>query len=242
MALETWWLFAGMTFFISATPGPNMLLVMRSGATHGFGRALGTMAGCMSALLLMFGLSAVGLGALLKAFPLVFDTLRLVGALYLAYLGVRCWRAPVAADVVDAADAIAAAETGVAPHAGAATSATACPSVSDTAVPPAGLGRRVMQRLYREGFLVSASNPKAILFAAAFLPQFIRADQPQLPQFGILLLTFVVIEGSWYAVYGSFGQRLSAYLQRAGVRRAFNRLTGGLFVGFAALMALAREG
>ena len=37
------------------------------------------------------------------------------------------------------------------------------------------------------------------------------------------------------------GKRLSVYLQQARVMRAFNRLTGGVFVGFAALMASARD-
>jgi threonine/homoserine/homoserine lactone efflux protein len=46
---------------------------------------------------------------------------------------------------------------------------------------------------------------------------------------------------SWYFVYAASGKQLSAYLQRAAVMKAFSRLTGGVFVGFAALMAMARE-
>jgi threonine/homoserine/homoserine lactone efflux protein len=95
--------------------------------------------------------------------------------------------------------------------------------------------------IYRQAFLVAASNPKAILFAAAFFPQFINPDRAKLPQFAILLATFTVIEVSWYFVYALSGKRLSSYLQRATVMRAFNRLTGGVFVGFAALMATARD-
>ena len=193
MELHTWWLFVGMTFVVSATPGPNMLLVMRTSARSGFRMALGSMAGCMSSLLLMMSLSAAGLGALLLAFPTVFDTLRLLGAAYLAYLGWSCWRAPVD----DAPD--------------------------------------------RQGALVAASNPKAILFAAAFFPQFIHPSQPELPQFGILLATFSVIEVGWYLVYALSGHSLSHYLQRPQVRRGFNRVTGGAFMGFAALMAGLRS-
>src|SRR6478735_12341423 len=95
MNLQTWWLFVGMTFFVSATPGPNMLLVMTCSARHGFRAAVAAMAGCMTALLAMMSISAAGLGALLQAFPTVFDTLRWIGAAYLAYLGIKCWRAPV---------------------------------------------------------------------------------------------------------------------------------------------------
>ena len=95
MTLQTWWLFVMMTFVVSATPGPNMLLVMSTGARQGLRSAVTSMAGCMTALMLMLSLSAAGLGALLQAFPAVFDALRLAGAAYLAYLGVQVWRSPV---------------------------------------------------------------------------------------------------------------------------------------------------
>lgn len=210
MSMQTWWLFVMMTFVVSATPGPNMLLVMSHSARFGFRAALRTMAGCMTALLAMMSLSAAGLGALLQAFPSVFDALRWIGAAYLAYLGFKSWRSPV--------------------HEGSA------PAAAETTGRPDHAGR-----LYRQGLLVAASNPKAILFAAAFFPQFIRPELPQLPQFGILLVTFAVIEVGWYVVYAGSGQRLAASLRRAPVLKAFNRITGGAFIGFAGLMAASRH-
>lgn len=212
MTLSTWWLFVLMTFVVSATPGPNMLLIMSTSARHGVRKAVLGMAGCMTALMTMLGLSAAGLGALLQAFPSVFDVLRLGGAAYLAYLGVKCWNAPVYGGENASGD-----------------------------VATSNLARLTPSAIYRQGFLVAASNPKAILFAAAFFPQFINPQTAQLPQFAILLLTFALIEVAWYFVYALSGQRLAAYLHRASVMRAFNRATGGVFVGFAAVMALARE-
>jgi threonine/homoserine/homoserine lactone efflux protein len=210
MTLSTWWLFILMTFVVSATPGPNMLFVMSTSARHGVRAAVVAMLGCMTALLAMMSVSAAGLGALLQTFPTVFEALRLAGAAYLAYLGVKCWRSPVQDQTGDRLDA------------------------SPAAAVPSGA-------IYRQGFLVAASNPKAILFAAAFFPQFINPDAAKLPQFAILLTTFTVIEVGWYFVYAISGKRLSNYLRRATVMRAFNRLTGGVFIGFAALMATARE-
>ncbi len=207
MTLSTWWLYVAMTFVVSATPGPNMLLVMVSGARYGFFAACTTMAGCLTALLGMLSLSAAGVGAVLQASPAVFDALRLAGAAYLAYLGIQLWRAPVAAD----AD-------------------------RDIAAP---LRETTAGQRFRQGFLVAASNPKAILFAAALFPQFINAEHPQLPQFALLLATFVVIEVAWYAIYAAGGQRLAAYLHDTTVMKTFNRMTGGVFVGFALLMARA---
>lgn len=207
MTLHTWWLFVVMSFVVSGTPGPNMLLIMSSSARHGMRPALAAMAGCMTALIIMMSISAAGLGALLQASPAVFDLLRWIGAAYLVYLGVKSWRSPVA------------------------TASDAAPEM------PAGHGAA----LFRRGFLVAASNPKAILFAAAFLPQFITLSAPRLPQFVILLLTFALIEGGWYMAYAAGGQRIAVHLRRARVLRLFNRLTGGVFVGFGALMAALRH-
>jgi threonine/homoserine/homoserine lactone efflux protein len=209
MSVQTWWLFVMMTCVVSATPGPNMLLVMSSSARFGFRAAIATMSGCMTALLAMMCISAAGLGALLQAFPSVFDVLRWAGAAYLVYLGIKSWRSPVHGSAVDTSRL-----TGRPRNAGA---------------------------LFRQGVLVAASNPKAILFAAAFLPQFIHPQLPKLPQFVILLATFAVIETSWYVVYAASGQRLAGYLRRSAVLKAFNRITGGVFIGFAVAMAAVRD-
>jgi threonine/homoserine/homoserine lactone efflux protein len=209
MSLHTWWLFLMMTFLVSATPGPNMLLVMSSSARFGFQAALATMAGCMVVMVLMMGISAAGLGALLQSFPAVFNTLRWLGAAYLAYLGIKCWREPVAQDVGGSV-------------------------VKTSAVPD-------YRSLFRRGVLVAGSNPKAILFAVAFLPQFIDATSPQLPQFTVLLLTFSLVEAGWYMVYAGSGKTLAHFLRRAAVLKMFNRATGGVFVGFAAVMATVRN-
>jgi threonine/homoserine/homoserine lactone efflux protein len=217
MTLSTWWLFILMTFVVSATPGPNMLLIMSTSARHGLRAAVIAMLGCMTALLAMMSISAAGLGALLQASPQVFEVLRLAGAAYLAYLGVKVWREPVEDRST---------EDGTPPLAGAPS--TAARSTHNSSI-------------YRQAFLVAASNPKAILFAAAFFPQFINPDAAKLPQFGILLATFTVIEVGWYFVYAVGGKSLAVYLQRATVMRWFNRITGGVFIGFAAVMAAARE-
>ncbi len=86
--------------------------------------------------------------------------------------------------------------------------------------------------MFRSGFLVGISNPKAILFAAAFFPQFIDPHAPALPQFLLLLATFSLTELGWYSVYATGGNTLSSYLKRDNIKKAFNRVTGGLFSAF----------
>lgn len=95
MSLHVWWLYVTAVFLISATPGPNMLHVMTQSIHHGPRRAIATMAGLLSAILLCLIASALGLGALLKASPRLFDGLRYAGVAYLIWLGIKAWRAPV---------------------------------------------------------------------------------------------------------------------------------------------------
>lgn len=92
--------------------------------------------------------------------------------------------------------------------------------------------------LFRQGLLTAASNPKALLFYGAFLPQFIDAGRPLLPQFAIMAATFVIVE--WFVEWGLalLAHRVRPWLQRVG--RGFNRACGGLFVGMGCALPLTR--
>ncbi|MGU3536783.1 LysE family translocator [Methylobacterium sp. A54F] len=205
MTLHTWWLFFTAVFLLSGTPGPNMLHVMTRSVRFGLRRSVAAMAGCLSAVLLVLAASAMGLGAVLTASPLLFEVIRYVGVAYLVYLGVQAWRGGDGPVVTDAEG------RGVAPN---------------LSVP----------RLVRDGFLIGVSNPKLLLFAGAFFPQFIDPGRPQGPQLAILVATFAGAELFWYGVYALGGRRLARSLARPGLRRWFDRVTGGLFVGFGAAL------
>ncbi|WP_294395576.1 LysE family translocator [uncultured Sphingomonas sp.] len=86
--------------------------------------------------------------------------------------------------------------------------------------------------IYRTALFTGLSNPKLIVFAAAFFPQFIRADHAWGPQFGILVATFGVIEMGCYLAYATGGRTLAGFLSNAKRRRAFNRATGVMFAAF----------
>lgn len=103
------------------------------------------------------------------------------------------------------------------------------------------LPRTVSKRtLFRGGFAIGISNPKLILFAAAFLPQFVSRSAPEGPQFAILVVTFVAMECLWYGVYALGGRSLSRYMACPRVRRVFDRVTGAIFVAFGAALFTAR--
>ncbi|KXV22929.1 LysE family translocator [Gluconobacter japonicus] len=94
--------------------------------------------------------------------------------------------------------------------------------------------------LFRGGFIIGISNPKLLLFATAFLPQFVNPAAAQAPQFAILVASFSIVECFWYVIYAAGGRSLSHYLTRPSIKRVFNRVTGMIFVGFAALLLKTR--
>lgn len=74
-------------------PGPDMILLLQTGARQGKGLALATAAGLAIARGCHVALAALGLAALFKAAPWTFEVVRLGGAAYLLWLGVQCLRA-----------------------------------------------------------------------------------------------------------------------------------------------------
>lgn len=93
-------------------------------------------------------------------------------------------------------------------------------------------------QLFWHGFWVGLSNPKALLFATAFFPQFVDPNAPALAQFALLLGTFSVCEVVWYMFYALGGSRFTAAMKRECVRQRFEFCTGGLFIAFGAAMAV----
>ncbi|MGH6744256.1 threonine/homoserine/homoserine lactone efflux protein [Novosphingobium sp. PhB57] len=113
--------------------------------------------------------------------------------------------------------------------------------VSAETVVDEGLTRRSSPAaLFRGGFTIAISNPKLLLFAAAFFPQFINPAEPKAPQFALLVGTFAVIEMLWYCTYALAGGSLSTHLRKPSVKRLFNRVTGSIFVGFGAALLTSR--
>ncbi|HYG85751.1 MAG TPA: LysE family translocator [Azospirillum sp.] len=92
-------------------------------------------------------------------------------------------------------------------------------------------------RLFLQGFLVATSNPKAMIFFAAFLPQFMAPEAGFWTQFVVLGGTFAVVEFLYELVLAGLAQRIAPWLSRHGCW--FNRITGSMFVGIGGIMATA---
>lgn len=98
-----------------------------------------------------------------------------------------------------------------------------------------------LRRVFWQGFLTNALNPKVALFFAAFLPQFVDPARGSLPlQFLLLGLVFdvngTIVNLAYAALAGSAGSWLRG---RLGGGRVLDRLAGLLFIGLGIRLALA---
>ena len=86
------WLFFMALAVVYLLPGPDMILLLQTGARQGKGAALATAFGLAIARGCHVALAALGLAALFKAAPWTFDLVRLAGAAYLLWIGIQCLR------------------------------------------------------------------------------------------------------------------------------------------------------
>jgi threonine/homoserine/homoserine lactone efflux protein len=100
----------------------------------------------------------------------------------------------------------------------------------------AATGERGGWSLFRQGALSAMTNPKGILFFAAFLPQFIDPARSLLLQFVIMAGTFAGIEVVTEFVIANAAHRIRPRLNRVG--RRFNQACGAVFVAIGAALPL----
>ncbi len=91
------------------------------------------------------------------------------------------------------------------------------------------------------GFIVAVTNPKTIVFYAAFFPQFMDPALPSGGQLIVLSVTFLVVVNGIDLMYAALAGRLRPLLTGERRGRIRNRITGVLLMGTGAAMALARR-
>lgn len=190
MSLKVFLLYLATWSLVALTPGPAVMCALSQAARHGFRASLVGITGTQAGNFLFFAATALGLAALLETATLTLDVLRVAGAAYLLYLGLRiilstlCRKeAPADAEVVPSA----------------------------------------RRSLFLQGLMIQLTNPKALLFVSALLPQFLAPDRPLWPQLAILLAVTVAVDYlvlSAYALLAACGarsfrnSRLIAWLER----------------------------
>ncbi|HYC37074.1 MAG TPA: LysE family transporter [Usitatibacter sp.] len=97
-------------------------------------------------------------------------------------------------------------------------------------------GERPGSALFKEGLLSAVTNPKALLFFAAFLPQFIEPTRDLIVQFVVMAGTFGAVEFAYEWIVASAAHRVRPLLRRLG--RRFNQACGGIFAAIGIAMPL----
>jgi homoserine/homoserine lactone efflux protein len=193
MTFQTWLLFFIMETALSLSPGPAVFYVVSQGV-RAFPRAVPATIGILSANAVYFALSATSLGALIAASARFFTMAKWVGAAYLVYLGIKSLLAAAA-------------------------------SRSVVLNPDGARGQRGNDRrqIYLGALTLQLSNPKALLFFLALLPQFIDTHRPVAPQMLILAATSMLPESCILLAYGWLANRAAHASARFGVTRGMNR-------------------
>jgi len=184
-------------------PGPAVLLVLTRTAQGGKKLGIATGLGIAAGDFVHTLCAAVGLSAILMTSALAFNAVKLVGAAYLVYLGVRAIRA--------------------APPRSNANGAAPAPGARPSLAP---------SRAFWQAIPVEVLNPKTALFFLAFLPQFVHPGRgPAFVQFAVLGLIFVTLSVLYTTLIAMAIGPLGRLVKRLGwLSRWQNKIIGVIFI------------
>lgn len=203
--------FLGVMAVMAVTPGPANLFAVATGMERGKRAAMAGIVGMTAATLVWFAAAAMGLGVLISTFPQMFHWITLLGALYVAWLGIKS------------------------------LSGAFAPAVGQPAArgPENWMGPGRETSALAAGFLVQIANPKAILFFTAVLPPFLDTARPMAPQLTMFALATVGLDLLTMTAYGLGGAALALKLSRPRFRRGFSVVVG-LMLLLASALIIAR--
>jgi homoserine/homoserine lactone efflux protein len=213
MTLDTLLIYAAASLALALIPGPTMLLALSNGIEGGMRRASWGIAGASLGSITLIAVVALGLGSLLAASEWLFNAIRIAGVVYLVWLGVKLWRSE--ATDLRAALAATAGSPEARPH-----------------------GRIALAR----SLAVALSNPKTVLFFAAFLPQFVDITQPQGPQYLLLGGVFVALDTCVMLAYAGAGTQAVRFLSQRGLKAMNRGCAAGMWLLAATLAVWRRPG
>jgi threonine/homoserine/homoserine lactone efflux protein len=205
LPLELWIAFTLASAALLAVPGPTVLLVVSYALGKGRASALATVPGVALGDLTAMTVSLAGAGAILAASTTLFTVLKLLGAVYLVWLGIQLWRAGGGLEIA-------------------------------AARAPAD-----RPRMFWHAYVVTALNPKSVVFFVAFVPQFVDPAAPLLAQFALLEATFVLLAALNAALWALLAGQMRARLQEPWALRLVHRVGGSFLIGAGLLTAFTRR-
>lgn len=96
-------------------------------------------------------------------------------------------------------------------------------------------------RIFAHAYVVTALNPKSIVFFVAFLPQFLDLSRPILPQMVIFEITFLVLATANATAYALMASAARGTIRKPSVQKVVNRVGGSLLIGAGLLTAGLRR-
>jgi threonine/homoserine/homoserine lactone efflux protein len=203
MSFELWIAFVAASSAMLAIPGPTVMLVVSYALGRGRSSGWWTVPGVTLGDFTAMTVSLLGAGAILAASATLFTVLKLTGAAYLIWLGLKMWCSE--------------------------------PTLDD--VPDASAGGTGWS-MFLHSFVVTALNPKGIVFFVAFVPQFVNPTAAALPQFVILEATFVTLAAANVALWAVLAGLLRSQFKQPEMLKLVNRL-GASFLVTAGLATIA---
>ncbi|RAQ94050.1 LysE family translocator [Thermogemmatispora tikiterensis] len=214
--------FIGVATLITITPGADTMLVIRNVLARGQRSGIFTAVGICSGLFCHATLSALGLSLILLRSALLYELVKLLGAGYLCFLGVRSlWQLWLTRTQATEAS-----------KSGQSDAAAALP-LTRQQVP--------WWRSLGEGFLSNVLNPKVAVFYMALLPQFLGPGDPVLAGSLFLAAIHFTLGIVWLSLVATFVGRFRAVLARPAVRRWLETVASFVLVAFGLRLALERR-
>ncbi|MEV0402240.1 LysE family translocator [Actinoallomurus sp. NPDC050550] len=227
--------FLGVVALLTVTPGPDMLLVVRNGLSAGSRAAWLTGLGCCLGISIHATAAVLGLSAILAASATAYTVVKLAGAAYLAYLGIRMLISALMS-VDGEEDADAGSGTPSIPVATAVTrgdgEGPTAPAV-DTRV-----ASHTSAAVFRQGLITNLLNPKIALLFLTLLPQFVAHDEPRLRTTVVLAAIFLCVAVVWWRTFSLAIGPISRVLHGGRARRLLDGLAGSALLAISAVVAL----
>ncbi len=104
-----------------------------------------------------------------------------------------------------------------------------------------GLAAHARRNLFRDAFVVTASNPKAIIFFSALFPQFFADGSLSMAKAAVMLVAVLATTFGCMMLYATAGARIQRLLRRRGFRTLFQRCVGATLATFGIGLALERR-
>jgi len=206
--------FCGAALVLAMIPGPSTAVILRQALRGGRRAALTTIAANELGVLFWALAAAFGASALVEVSRVAYGVLRLAGAGVLVVLGIQSVT-------------------------GGGTARRAASESSRDATGEAG--DQGDWASFRVGLLTILANPKAAIFAASFLPQFVPPRARVLPTMLSLAFVWVLVDTSWYLGLVLLVDRFRSLMGQERVRRGLERVSGVILIALGVRLALERR-